>query len=905
MAEIKDVYSLEFNSDDFTNQLQSAIQEVESLQSALEGSADSTEEMEKATAKLLSVLNTEAKGIEQLNAKRNTLLQTQKQVNSETRTGALVSSQLTDTNKKLAAETGNLAGKQRSYFSQLLTGARNLNGLRRAASLVGNAFRVVAGINPVGLALTAIPIVIGLFTSLFKKAEETKSELERLNDPELGLNERKLIIEQEIKNLDALERKNKTLTDEQKKQRDDLKQKYKETSDQIQQIEEARIKRISDLEREAQRLRIKALGDTAKAVLANAKLETDILVDETGKRSTELIREQNKLANELFEIQKRPASNAREEAEANIKRQLRLIEIEIEASNKLADAKSDIIEREKRQGLQRLADAQILANSLAALEQELTKLRQIQSQKTSALDEQALANIQARIDKQQKLVDEAKKRIADLAGIAQAEVNIERLKIDLIADEDERRIALLKAKAKEEADAVVGSEAQKAEQIRLIQDKLAGEILEIQNRRLEIEQKEQERSKQDQIARIKEALDRDKAFEEQKLSIALQGIETRRNAELLDAQSIPETEKRREAVEAINKRFDQERLAAERVRQKISLEAEIAATQNIIEVRRQLGQSTEAEAAAIEKLRLQLIELDKVEVKFELDKEKTEEDIKELIKEITEGISQVADIVFDAVAQGYQRLISQLDEAVNRSKSALDEIRNNSENFNARQLELEKERLEKLQEERRKAAQREQAIGLIQLTTNSLVAISKAAAEGGIAAPFTIASTIISLLAGFAAARAAASNAFFEGEEYVDKNNRYPAGRDTVPARLNKGERVITTKANKQYWDTLSAIHHSRIPADVLNGFVRSWSPTAEGANMPNVMSEVGDRFVFIPTKADNSGVESRLQRIEQALLDLPMYMPKTEVRANARGIFTLVSRLQERREGVRKVVDR
>ena len=113
-----------------------------------------------------------------------------------------------------------------------------------------------------------------------------------------------------------------------------------------------------------------------------------------------------------------------------------------------------------------------------------------------------------------------------------------------------------------------------------------------------------------------------------------------------------------------------------------------------------------------------------------------------------------------------------------------------------KQLELEKQRLERLEQQRARAAEREKAIALTQLTVNSLVAVSKAAAEGGILAPFTIASTIIALLAGFASARTASENAFFEGTEYVDPHNKYPAGRDTVPARLHKGSLLCA----KVFW---------------------------------------------------------------------------------------------------------
>jgi tape measure domain-containing protein len=39
---------------------------------------------------------------------------------------------------------------------------------------------------------------------------------------------------------------------------------------------------------------------------------------------------------------------------------------------------------------------------------------------------------------------------------------------------------------------------------------------------------------------------------------------------------------------------------------------------------------------------------------------------------------------------------------------------------------------------------------------------------------------------------------FFKGSDYVDIANQYPSGIDTVPARVNKGERIIPTDLNEQ-----------------------------------------------------------------------------------------------------------
>jgi hypothetical protein len=41
--------------------------------------------------------------------------------------------------------------------------------------------------------------------------------------------------------------------------------------------------------------------------------------------------------------------------------------------------------------------------------------------------------------------------------------------------------------------------------------------------------------------------------------------------------------------------------------------------------------------------------------------------------------------------------------------------------------------------------------------------------------------------------------------------------------------------------------------------------------------------------------LENRLERIENVLSDLPKYMPKTTVTANANGIFKIVEQRQKR----------
>ena len=76
MAEIKDVYSLEFNGSQFQTEINSAIQSIDELNNAMAQGVDVADDLEAAQGNLVNVLNTEAKGVEQLNQKRNVLVNT-------------------------------------------------------------------------------------------------------------------------------------------------------------------------------------------------------------------------------------------------------------------------------------------------------------------------------------------------------------------------------------------------------------------------------------------------------------------------------------------------------------------------------------------------------------------------------------------------------------------------------------------------------------------------------------------------------------------------------------------------------------------------------------------------------------------------------------------------------------
>jgi len=376
------------------------------------------------------------------------------------------------------------------------------------------------------------------------------------------------------------------------------------------------------------------------------------------------------------------------------------------------------------------------------------------------------------------------------------------------------------------------------------------------------------------------------------LNNQLTALEQERNALLQAATGNAEEQ------EKINKIYDKRRLELEKDTNKKILTAQITLLNQLRALAISTGDTKLLSDfdKQISDIELKLVELGKL----------TEDGIeppdpKKLIEQIGQVITGVSDSVFSVLNAQVQAYISGLDKAIDKSKSALDEIRANSEDFNARQLEIEKERLEKLEAERARAVEREKTLAQVQLAINAAIAISKAAAEGGAAAPVTIALTLASLIAGLAQARVAAGNAFFKGVEYLERGNN-KAGRDTIPAMLNEGERVITTDTNNKYWDVLSAVHNNRIPADVLNTFSKAYQQggikNALGAFGDNVSlsNELGQKSIFVNVAQTYGGLENRLERIENVLTELPKYMPRTTVSANANGIFRIVEQRQARK---------
>lgn len=196
------------------------------------------------------------------------------------------------------------------------------------------------------------------------------------------------------------------------------------------------------------------------------------------------------------------------------------------------------------------------------------------------------------------------------------------------------------------------------------------------------------------------------------------------------------------------------------------------------------------------------------------------------INELLQAYQQLADAIgnaYNIIADAEQ---ARLDRSIALQEKRVERARRIAEKGNADYLELEEERLRKLQLKREEDARKQlvvnQALATSQAVVAGISAIAKAAIEGGAVNAIAAAGAVIGAIASiyaFSQTLQTPSAEFYEGTEYVSRGNN-PRGRDTVPAMLTEGEAVTPVRQNKNYRQTMNAIYHEKIPAGDLNKFV-------------------------------------------------------------------------------------
>ena len=177
---------------------------------------------------------------------------------------------------------------------------------------------------------------------------------------------------------------------------------------------------------------------------------------------------------------------------------------------------------------------------------------------------------------------------------------------------------------------------------------------------------------------------------------------------------------------------------------------------------------------------------------------------KDIQKQGEAALKQAGQSIKDALNLFFDAEIAKTDFLIEQQKKRVDEVNKIAALGNAEQLQIEEERLRKLEERREQSVKRQNALNAIQIVAQTALAVSsfataitsQAAKEHPVIAIAEGVALLAAIAAGVTQVRAL-SQGFYEGTEYVDHKGHYKSGIDTVPANLTRGERVLTVRQNE------------------------------------------------------------------------------------------------------------
>lgn len=157
--------------------------------------------------------------------------------------------------------------------------------------------------------------------------------------------------------------------------------------------------------------------------------------------------------------------------------------------------------------------------------------------------------------------------------------------------------------------------------------------------------------------------------------------------------------------------------------------------------------------------------------------------------------------------------IAEVDRLAALQQKRVEDAKQIADKGNAELYELEQKRLDNINRQREIFVQRQQTLATVELIANTAIAVSKAAAQGGVAAAITIAAALVALTGGLIQARSIASQAaFYEGGYTGDGNPRDVSMMlGQKPYTYHKGEFVFDHKKTGKYKDIFQDIHEGNI----------------------------------------------------------------------------------------------
>lgn len=207
--------------------------------------------------------------------------------------------------------------------------------------------------------------------------------------------------------------------------------------------------------------------------------------------------------------------------------------------------------------------------------------------------------------------------------------------------------------------------------------------------------------------------------------------------------------------------------------------------------------------------------------------------------------------------------VKEIDKQTELQQKRVDDAKSIAEDGNAELLQEEKARLDKLNKEKEKFVRQQQALATIELIANTAIAVSKAAAQGGVAAGITISAALIALIAGLASARSIASQAAFyegglyEGEGFTGNGN--PRGESSKVGRkpyiYHNEEFIFNHNKTRKYKDIFQGVHEGRID-------LREWSDKVKAFDSYNLKKERHQLSPIVHTTVEMNELKGQMEML-------------------------------------------
>ena len=298
------------------------------------------------------------------------------------------------------------------------------------------------------------------------------------------------------------------------------------------------------------------------------------------------------------------------------------------------------------------------------------------------------------------------------------------------------------------------------------------------------------------------------------------------------------------------------------------LKLQITYAKERLRILQQSGKATEAELASAKNAVQELeAELESSQSKFQ----------SVYVQQIVDGFKLVVDAAFNATQELLSIKQDEIAGLTRLQEQRVSDAKNIADRGNAEVLQAEEERLANLQEKSREFARQQIALTQLQVTAQSALAIAKAAAQGGVAAPFTIAATLIALAAGYASARSQASaiGASFRKGGYTGAGDPSKVSNNlgNKGYEYHKGEYVMNSEivgiGNNLKW--FEKIRANRLDLDKV----------------------LGKKAPTVIVNSDNERVVKAIESI-----------PQTSFNIDRNGVYTMVERgrkIEEKRNSLRR----